>query len=54
MGSVEAHTKHRQDSWDAMEQYFTCISECSLLDGQCVTRCAEVLKGGDSDFENYS
>ena len=32
------------ERWDAIEQYFVCISECSLHDGDCVTHCVEVLK----------
>ncbi|MFZ4565428.1 MAG: hypothetical protein ACOYMY_03115 [Prochlorococcaceae cyanobacterium] len=33
-----------EGSWDAVETYFNCISECSLDDGECVTRCVEELK----------
>jgi hypothetical protein len=29
---------------DAMETYFTCITTCSLDDGECVTRCVEELR----------
>jgi len=32
------------ERWDAVDQYFVCISECSLDDGECVTQCVEVLK----------
>lgn len=52
MGSTTAHTEHQQDSWDAIEQYFTCISECSLLDGQCVIRCADVLREAEGHGES--
>jgi hypothetical protein len=33
-----------QDTWDAMEVYFECITTCSLEDGECVTRCVEELR----------
>jgi hypothetical protein len=27
-----------EESWDAVEMYFECITTCSLEDGECVTR----------------
>jgi hypothetical protein len=27
-----------------MDNYFECITTCSLDDGECVTRCVEVLR----------
>ena len=27
-----------------METYFSCITTCSLEDGECVTRCVEELR----------
>jgi hypothetical protein len=38
-----------EGSWDAVEVYFNCISECSLDDGECVTRCVEELRTPDAD-----
>jgi len=29
---------------DSVSSYFECITECSLDDGECVTRCVEVLR----------
>jgi hypothetical protein len=29
---------------DAVSTYFECITACSLDDGECVTRCVEVLR----------
>lgn len=29
---------------DSVEAYFTCITTCSLDDGECVTRCVEELR----------
>jgi hypothetical protein len=29
---------------DAVSSYFECITACSLDDGDCVTRCVEVLR----------
>ena len=38
-------TNHqRQSTSDAMETYFSCITTCSLDDGECVTRCVEELR----------
>ncbi len=33
-----------QASLDPVETYFTCITTCSLDDGECVTRCVEELR----------
>ncbi|MFN9872505.1 MAG: hypothetical protein ACK55E_13850 [Cyanobacteriota bacterium] len=35
-----------EESWDAVEMYFECITTCSLEDGECVTRCVEALREG--------
>ena len=32
------------DGHDAVSSYFECITACSLDDGECVTRCVEVLR----------
>ncbi len=29
---------------DSMDVYFECITTCSLDDGDCVTRCVELLR----------
>ncbi|AII45442.1 hypothetical protein KR49_03055 [Synechococcus sp. KORDI-49] len=29
------------ERWAAVDDYFVCITECSLDDGTCVTRCME-------------
>jgi len=34
----------QQSSNDSVEAYFTCITTCSLDDGECVTRCVEELR----------
>ena len=37
---------------DAINSYFECITECSIVDGhqECVTRCVEMhLKGGNQN-----
>ena len=37
---------------DAVNSYFECITECSIVDGhqECITRCLEVhLKGDDQN-----
>ena len=35
-------------TWDAVETYFECITTCSLDDGDCMTRCVEQLKDTES------
>jgi|TARA_B100001063_G_scaffold83707_1_gene78075 hypothetical protein len=42
-----AHGPHDQ-TWDAVETYFECITTCSLDDGDCITRCVEQLKDNDA------
>jgi hypothetical protein len=29
---------------DAVNTYFECITSCSVDDGECVTRCVEILR----------
>ena len=36
--------QHRQSTNDAVDTYFSCITTCSLDDGECVTRCVEELR----------
>jgi hypothetical protein len=36
--------QQRADTMDAAESYFECITTCSLEDGDCVTRCVELLR----------
>ena len=36
--------QHRQATLNAVETYFSCITTCSLDDGECVTRCVEELR----------
>ena len=36
-----------EQTWDAVETYFECITTCSLDDGECITRCVEQLKDSD-------
>jgi hypothetical protein len=37
-------TSPANQTWDAMETYFECITTCSLEDGECITRCVEILR----------
>jgi hypothetical protein len=37
-------TTTSNQTWDAMETYFECITTCSLEDGECITRCVEILR----------
>ncbi len=52
METFQRETSSSQaDRWDAVDNYLVCISECSLDDGACVTRCMEVhLKPEDNDL----
>jgi hypothetical protein len=40
-------TGNHDQTWDAVETYFECITTCSLDDGECITRCVEQLKDSD-------
>ncbi|EAQ68277.1 hypothetical protein SynWH8101_2521 [Synechococcus sp. WH 8101] len=42
-----SEAQHEQ-TWDAVETYFECITTCSLDDGECITRCVEQLRDADS------
>tara|TARA_B100000965_G_scaffold53499_1_gene39997 strand:- start:628 stop:819 length:192 start_codon:yes stop_codon:yes gene_type:complete len=46
LSSSNAAGDHEQ-TWDAVETYFECITTCSLDDGECITRCVEQLKDAD-------
>ena len=32
---------------DPIESYFECISTCDMKDGNCISRCVEILKQND-------
>ena len=45
-------SSNKNSERDAINSYFECITECSIVDGheECVTRCVEIyLKGGDQN-----
>ena len=33
--------------YDPIESYFECISTCDIKDGNCISRCVEILKEND-------
>ena len=33
---------------DPVESYFECISTCDINDGNCISRCVEILKENES------
>ncbi|MCR8539384.1 MAG: hypothetical protein JJ848_003410 [Prochlorococcus marinus CUG1439] len=33
---------------DPIENYFECISSCDIKDGNCISRCVEILKQYDN------
>ena len=33
---------------DPIENYFECISTCDIKDGNCISRCVEILKENES------
>lgn len=43
LGTV--HAEDVLETTDPVEAYFECITTCSLDDGECITTCAEVLRG---------
>ena len=32
---------------DPIDSYFECISTCDIKDGNCISRCVEILKHND-------
>ena len=38
-----------EQTWDAVETYFECITTCSLDDGECITRCVDQLRDSDDE-----
>ena len=42
--SNASHHQHQPATHDSVETYFSCITTCSLDDGECVTRCVEELR----------
>ena len=34
--------------YDPIESYFECISTCDVSDGNCVSKCVEILKNNES------
>ena len=36
-------------TWDAVETYFECITTCSLDAGECITRCVQQLRESDDN-----
>ena len=45
--STSGTTPH-EETWDAVEIYFECITTCSLDDGECITRCVEELRDAET------
>ena len=43
MKNFDLNEKQFQIS-DPIESYFECISTCDLQDGNCISRCVEILK----------
>ena len=33
---------------DPVEHYFECISSCDITDGQCISKCVEILRDHES------
>ena len=46
-GSTAPGPAPHEQTWDAMETYFQCITTCSLDDGDCITHCVEQLRAAD-------
>ena len=44
--SAPGQAPHDQ-TWDAVETYFECITTCSLDDGDCITQCVEQLRDAE-------
>ena len=46
MKNHDLHEKQFKIS-DPIENYFECISTCDIKDGNCISRCVEILKNND-------
>ena len=46
-GSSTPGPAPHEQTWDAVETYFECITTCSLDDGECITRCVDQLRDND-------
>ena len=33
---------------DPIESYFECISSCDIEDGNCISRCVEIIKNDEN------
>ena len=44
---IAADSDQHDQTWDAVETYFECITTCSLDDGDCITKCVEQLRDTD-------
>ena len=33
---------------DPIESYFECITTCEISDGNCISKCVEILKRNDN------
>ena len=47
MKDYDFHEKQFQ-IYDPIESYFECISTCDITDGNCISRCVEILKKNES------
>ena len=43
MKNYDFKEKQFQNS-DPIESYFECISSCDVSDGNCISRCVEILR----------
>jgi hypothetical protein len=43
-GSELMSEMETQEGLDPVEEYFACITTCSLDDGECITICTEQLR----------
>ena len=46
MKNYDSHDIQSQ-IYDPIESYFECISTCDVKDGNCISRCVEILKKND-------
>ena len=40
--------EERFQSFDPIDSYFECITNCDIKDGTCISRCVEILKKHDN------
>ncbi len=44
----EDYAKINSLNLDPIDNYFECISMCDIKDGQCISKCVEILRDSEN------